>query len=151
MAAFMWNANPEKWSVVPPATDSWGALRDYVLDGSKYVYWSTPVHQKAVRVGDRAFIWRTKSPSGPNGIIAVGSVNENPRQLGVAPISLFKFPQRIDAAGWSESEAASPWKTGIQIEHVFWEKPLQVSFTASQGTLRQLTDDEVREAERQVR
>jgi hypothetical protein len=150
MAAFMWNANPAKWNVVPPATSSWEALKNYVLDGSKYVYWSTRVHQKVVKVGDRALIWRTGSRSGPSGIIAVGYVIESPRQLSVATKALFKFPERIEADGWSESEAPSLWKTGIRADRVFWNAPLQVPFTASQGTLRRLTDDEVREVESQI-
>jgi len=150
MAAFMWNANPEKWNVVPPSTDSWEALKNYVVDGSNYVYWSTPVLQKAIKVGDRAFIWRTKSPNGASGIIAVGHITESPRQLSAATKTLFKLPERIAAAGWSESEAPSPWKTGIRTDRVFWNAPLQVRFTASQGTLRRLTDDEVREAESQI-
>ena len=84
MAAFMWNANPEKWNVVPPSTNSWEALKNYVVDSSSYVYWSTPVLQKTIKVGDRAFIWRTRSPNGPSGIIAVGYVTEGPGQLSVA-------------------------------------------------------------------
>jgi hypothetical protein len=150
MAAFMWNANPEKWNVVPPSTDSWEALKNYVVDGSSYVYWSTPVHQKKIKVGDRAFIWRTKSSNGPSGIIAVGHVTESPRPLSVATTTLFTFPKRLGAAGWSESKAPSPWKTGIRIDRVFWNTPLQVGFAASQGTLLQLADAEVREAESQI-
>jgi hypothetical protein len=150
MAAFMWNANPEKWNVVPPSTDSWEALKDYVVDASNYVYWSTPVLQKVIKVGDRAFIWRTNSPNGKRGIIAAGQVTERPRQLSATTTTLFELPARIAAAGWSESEAPSPWKTGIRIDRVFWNSPLQVRFTASQGTLRRLADDEVREAESQI-
>jgi hypothetical protein len=94
MAAFMWNANPEKWNVVPSCTNSWEALRNYVIDHSNYVYWSTPVNQKAIKVGDRAFIWRTTSPKGPSGIIAVGQVAEGPRQLSATTTALFKFRER---------------------------------------------------------
>jgi hypothetical protein len=150
MAALMWNANPEKWNVVPPSTHSWEALKNYVVDSSNYVYWSTPVLQKPIKVGDRAFIWRTKSPKGPSGIIAVGHVAENPRQLSAATTALFALPERIEAVGWSEAEAPSTWKTGIRIDRIFWNTPLQVSFTAAQGTLRRLTDDEVRAAEKQI-
>jgi hypothetical protein len=150
MAAFMWNANPKKWNIVPPATSSWEALKNYVLDGSKYVYWSTPVLRKVVKVGDRAFIWRTGFPSGLSGIIAVGYVTESPRPLSVATKALFKLPERLKAAGWSESKAPSLWKTGIRTDRVFWNAPLRVPFTASQGILRRLTDDEVREVESQI-
>src|SRR5258708_27779700 len=105
MAAFMWNANPVKWNVVPPSTTSWEALKNYVVDDSNYVYWSTPALQKVIRVGDRALIWRTKSPNGPSGIIAVGRVAESPRQLSVVTTTLFDLPERIQAAGSSESKA----------------------------------------------
>jgi|SRR6185312_2177705 len=150
MAAFMWNANPQKWSVVPPSSSSWDALKSYIVDDSNYIYWSTPVLQSAIRVGDSALIWRTKSPNGPSGIIAVGRVAESPRQLSVATKPLFDHPKRIQAAGWSESAAPSAWKTGIRIDRVFWNSPLQVKFSASQGTLRRLTDDETRAVESQA-
>ena len=42
MAAFMWNANPTKWDVVPPSTSGWGALKNYLLDSSNYVVIGPP-------------------------------------------------------------------------------------------------------------
>jgi hypothetical protein len=150
MSAFMWNANPEKWDAVPPSSSRWDALRDYVLDTSSYVYWSTPVLQREIKVGDRAFIWRTQSQFGPNGIIAVGRVEEIPRQLNAATLSLFAQRTRVPAVGWNEANAPSPWKTGIHIDQVFWNAPLHVSFTAAQGTLRRLNDGEMREAEARI-
>jgi hypothetical protein len=143
MAAFMWNANPTKWDVVPPSTSGWDALKNYLLDSSNYVYWSTPVNQKAITAPDRAFIWRTKSHNGPSGIVAVGHVDEIPKLLTAASGSSFAYPGRITAAGWNEANAPSPWKTGIRIARVFWSDPLQVSFSAAQGTLRRLTDAEL--------
>jgi hypothetical protein len=80
MTGYIWNANPAKWNVVPPAIDSWDALKTYIIDPSAYVYWSTPVLQGRIRLGDDAFIWRTKYRSHENGIIAVGRVQEVPRQ-----------------------------------------------------------------------
>jgi IS30 family transposase len=53
MAAYIWNANPAKWNVVPPAMNSWDALEAYVTDQSRYVYWSTPVLHKSINVGAR--------------------------------------------------------------------------------------------------
>lgn len=150
MAAFMWNANPERWDVVPPSTSSWDALKDYLLDPSNYVYWSTPVLRGQIRSGDRAFIWRTQSPRGANGIVAIGRVKERPRQLTSTTVASFTQPKRLPAAGWDEAKAPSSWKTGIQVDQIFWNAPLRVSFTAAQGTLRQLNEDEVHEAERQA-
>lgn len=147
MAAFMWNANPSKWDAVPPGTSGWDALKDYLLDPSKYVYWSTPVHQKKISVGDRAFIWRTTFGHDPSGIIAVGRVEEAPLQLSAASASLFAHPARLPALGWSEAAAPSPWKTGISIDRVFWDMPLQVNFRPAQGTLRELTAAEVKSAD----
>lgn len=119
-----------------------------MLGKSGYVYWSTPTMYKDVKVGDRAFIWRTKSGIGPSGIIASGLVAEPPRQISARTLSLFDHPTRVPAAGWNETRAPLQWKTGIRIERVFWNAPLQVNFTASQGTVRRLTDEEVRGAER---
>jgi hypothetical protein len=57
MAGYIWNANPEKWNVVPPAMNNWDALKAYITDQSGYVYWSTPVLHKSIKVGDHAYIW----------------------------------------------------------------------------------------------
>jgi hypothetical protein len=150
MAGYVWNANPGKWNIVPPSTNSWDALKAYILDPSRYVYWSTPNLQRQIKVGDSAFIWRTKLGKNENGIIGVGRVAEAPRQLTHATAGLFAFPDRLSAAGWSESEALSPWKTGIRIESIFWNSPLQVSFTAWQGTVRQLTEEEIEAAQKMI-
>lgn|ERR1043166_8641266 len=147
MAAFMWNANPGMWDAVPPAVSGWDALEDYLLDASNYVYWSTPFHTKKIKVGDRAFIWRTTFDKGPSGIVAIGRVEETPRQLSSATASLFAYPGRIPAPGWSEANAPSLWKTGIRIERVFWNAPLQVNFRPAQGTLRELKVAEVQNAD----
>jgi hypothetical protein len=150
MAAFIWNANPVKWDVVPPATDGWGALRDYISDSSNFVYWSTPVRQKDIQEGDSAFIWRTKFSDRPSGIIVVGVVAERPRQLMGANLTNFSHPDRIKAAGWNEATAASLWKTGISIKKTYWENPLVVGLTISQGTVRGLRDDEVAVIDRAI-
>lgn len=150
MAAFIWNANPGKWDVVPPATDGWGALRDYISEPSNYVYWSTPARQKDIQVGDLAFIWRTKFADRPSGIIVVGVVAERPRQLTGANLANFDRPDKIKAAGWNEAAAPSLWKTGIAIKKTYWENPLIVGLTISQGTVRGLREDEFAEIERVI-
>jgi hypothetical protein len=142
MSAFIWNANPEKWNVVSPATSSWDALRDYVTDPTRYVYWSTRALWTKIQAGSRAYIWRTKFQNHPNGIIATGLVAEHPKDLS-AGIQQFARPDRIIAAGWNESMAPSSWKTGIQLDWVDWNAPITVAIKPQQGTNRTLTTDEV--------
>jgi hypothetical protein len=143
MAAFIWNANPGRWEIVPPATDGWTALMSYVCDPSRYVYWSTPMRQKDIQIGDQAYIWRTKFLDRLSGIIAVGVVAEKPRQLTNANFSNFERPDRLKAAGWNEANAPSVWKTGIEIQQTYWETPVAVGLTISQGTVRGLRGAEV--------
>ena len=125
MAAYIWNANPARWNVVPPAMASWDALRAYVSDQSGYVYWSTPALHNQVKAGDEAYIWRTKYREHENGIVAVGRVEEPPRLLNAATQRLFALPHRLRAAGWNETDAPSSWKTGIRITRKFWNAPLR--------------------------
>jgi hypothetical protein len=145
MAAYIWNANPGKWDLVPPSTDSWESLREYVSHESGYVYWSTPVLHRDIRKGDDAFLWRTNYKERQTGIIAVGSVEEAPRQLSFSSEKLFGVPDRIYAPGWKESSAPSQWKTGIRITSLFWNKPVQVGLRISQGTVRRLKPSEITE------
>lgn len=112
-AAILWTGNPDKW------TGS-GGMNSYVADKSAYVYWSTPARQcrhDEIQSGKRAYIWRTNSNSGPRGIIAVGTINEEPRQLSEGA-HRFSQPTRLDAPNWSEDRASSEWKTGISIAEV---------------------------------
>ena len=150
MAAFIWNANPGKVGRCA-ACDRWrGALRDYISEPSNYVYWSIPARQKDIQVGDLAFIWRTKFSDRQSGIVAAGVVAESPRQLTGVNLANFSRPDRIKAAGWNEATAPSPWKTGIAIRKIYWEKPLAVGLAISQGTVRGLSDDEVAEIDRAI-
>jgi hypothetical protein len=142
MAAYIWNANPAKWNIVPPASDSWESLKAYVTDPSKFVYWSTPALQAHILVGDAAFIWRTQYKGHANGIIALGYVEERPQDLSLSS-SHFLHSGRLMAAGWNEAAAPSSWKTGIRLCATFWDSPLQAPTKPSQGTVRTLTDDEV--------
>ena len=105
MEAYIWNANPAKWNVVPPATNSWDALKAHINDQSGYVYWSTPVLHSKIKIGDGAFIWRTKYRDHENGIVAIGRVEEVPRQLSPSTQGLFALQQRLLAAGWNEAQA----------------------------------------------
>lgn len=147
MTAFIWNANPAKWHVVPPAHDSWEALRAYVVDESRYVYWATPALKGVIRPGDKAYLWRTHYKSEPSGIIATGVVAERPNDLQF-PTRPFDLPERLEASGWNEAAATSSWKTGIKITDVFWTDPVIVPIKPSQGTVRTLSDEEIREIEK---
>lgn len=113
-AAFMWCGNPNKW------TGS-GSMASYVADTSRYVYWSTPPRQcrhDEILVGKRAYIWRTLSDDGPRGIIATGTVAENPRRYLANTARLFAHPERLDEPNWKEEQASSEWKTGLSMLEV---------------------------------
>ena len=109
--ALMWCGNPNKWF-------GSGSMESYVADGSQYVYWSTPPRQCShdeIQSGKRAYIWRTASNAGPRGIIAIGTVAEEPRQYSPTGVHLFAWPDRL---GFGEEAASSGWKTGISINEV---------------------------------
>lgn len=150
MTAFMWNANPGKWNVIAPHKDGWDAVCAYVLDPESYVYWSTPQLSKEIKVGDYAVIWRTIHKKGPNGVVAIGRVEEQPRQLTVSTKHLFKFPARLAAAGWDETVAPSPLKTGIRIQKTFWHDPINTGVSPRQGTVVRLSEKDLAEITREV-
>ena len=104
---FIWQGNPKKWH------DSRGMSAD-VVHKSQYIYWSTPQYHDEIRVGDRAYIWRSLG-DGPRGIIAIGTVAEPPREYLPHTMSQFKHPERI---GPGEEAASSRWKTGISLSEV---------------------------------
>lgn len=143
MSAYMWNARIHMWTNVPLPRDRLDAIRIYLLDRSDYIYWSTNCHLSKIRVGDQAFIWRTKSTLASNGIVAVGRVSEIPTLLTKSSITKFKKPERIYASGWDESNATSDYKTGITIEERFWDNPIWVPIKPMQGTLRELKKIEI--------
>src|SRR5215472_13452795 len=68
----------------------------------------------AMRLGDKAFIWRALG-DGPRGIIAAGIVAERPREYLPHTISQFRYPERLSPG---EEAASSKWKTGISISEV---------------------------------
>jgi hypothetical protein len=111
-SAIIWSGNPDKWQ-------GGGGMESYIADPGEYVYWSTPPRQcrhENIRVGLRAYIWRTNSRgSGPRGIIAVGIVKEIPLPLLPGNMHLFARPERLGDPKWSEQDASSEWKTGIRI------------------------------------
>lgn len=130
------------WKVVPPFADSLAVLKAYVTDPCAYVYWSTPRLTDEIRQGDLAFLYCTVDNQG---IIARGIVEERPRQLLPAEAPAFAFPDRLTPAGWDETVAPSPWKTGIRIARTFWDAPLVApGFRPGQGTVNRLSEAEVR-------
>jgi hypothetical protein len=154
-AAFLWQANPNRW------TGS-GSLESYIADESGYVYWSTPPEQcrhDRFRIGDRAYLWRTRSNSGPRGIIAIGTVAELPKQLLPGGEPLFARPKRLASHG-DEHAASSEWKTGIVISdvrlraetgmltHEVLVEVLPRLARGAQGTVFEIDDDQNRRIER---
>ena len=122
MAAIAFQANPDRW------TED-GTMRDYLENEDKYIYWSTPEHEVShtrVRIGTRALIVRTASTGrfGPRAIIAVGTVEESPQKYQPGNESKFLFPTRLKSPG-GEHAASSPWKTGIRLAEVRWERGIQ--------------------------
>jgi hypothetical protein len=143
MAAFIWNTNPQMWSVAPPFADSFDVLKAYVCDPSAYVYWSTPRHQLEIAVGDAAYILRTPHERGPSGIVACGVVEEPPQQLVAGGSVRFVHAPRLAPPGWDEAVAPSSWKTGIRIEFTFWDAPLDAGRAPAIGSVERLSDADV--------
>ena len=150
MPAFVWNTNPRMWKVVPPFADSWDVLKAYIVDPSAYVYWSTPQHQKEIKIGDAAYILCTVDRHGDHGIVACGRVEEIPRQLTPMNASQFAFPPRLTPPGWDEEVAPSSWKTGIRIERTFWDDPLAKGLHPAQLGIGRLSEDEVKAIESEI-
>jgi len=147
MPGFVWNTNHLMWKVVPPFTDSWDVLKAYIVDPCAYVYWSTPRLQDEIEVGAPAYIFRTVDKQG---IVARGRVEETPRQLGPATISLFAFPDRLTPAGWDEGVAPSSWKTGIRIERTFWDEPINPGLQPAQGSVGRLSEEVLKAIEGEI-
>jgi hypothetical protein len=143
MAAFIWNTNPRMWSVAPPFADSFDVLKAYICDPSAYVYWSTPRHQDEIALGDAAFILRTPHERGPSGIVACGIVEEAPQQLVAGGSVRFLYAPRLAPPGWDEAVAPSSWKTGIRIQHTFWDAPLDAGRAPAIGSVERLSDADV--------
>src|SRR5258708_3892458 len=140
MPAFVWSTNHRMWSVVPPFTDSWDVLKAYIMDPSAYVYWSTPRLQDEIAVGAVAYIFRTVDSSG---VVACGVVEEAPKALSAATMSLFAFPDRLTPPGWDEAVAPSAWKTGIRIQRTHWDDPLAKRWSPAHGAVSRLTDNDI--------
>src|SRR5262249_18285721 len=148
--AFVWNTNPRMWKVVPPFADCWDVLKAYITDPSAYVYWSTPRLQNEIQVGDIAYILCTVHRNGEHGIVARGVVEEIPRQLTPESVGRFAFSPRLTPPGWDESVAPSSWKTGIRIETTFWDAPVGAAVIPPHGTVRRLTDDDLKAIESEI-
>jgi hypothetical protein len=127
MNAWLWTASPNLWRAGLGMT-GFEALRMYLEDESGIVYWATPKFRENIRAGDTAYIWRTKrSPrDDQNGIVAVGEVTETPHEFNGDNGHEFGNPEQLESAGWDEGRATSEWKTGIRIERLFWNTPVNV-------------------------
>jgi len=96
------------------------AIDDYVARYPELIYWRTPRYASEIRVGDRAFLWR----SGPEaGAIAIGTVVELP-----TPGTKVKHPEALGTDLW-RATAPDPdeVKTGIHLD--------EIRLTAEEGML----------------
>jgi hypothetical protein len=147
MPAFVWNTNHRMWRIVPPFTDSLSVLKSYILDPSAYVYWSTPRLTDEIAAGDAAYILCTVDNEG---IVAQGVVEEAPRRLTPATAGAFAYPERLTPAGWTETVAPSPWKTGIRLTRAFWDAPVKAGVRPASGGIGRLSEAEVKRIESEL-
>lgn len=143
MNAWLWKCDPMLWNDAANLK-RYEAVERYLENESKYVYWATPQFTDKVKVGDRAFIWRTGSG---NGIVAAGTVAEKPQEYTGHNESQFKFKELLEPPGWDEKNTKSKWKTGMIIEATFWHKPIYVSQLVTEGTIQRLGNDQLRQIE----
>ena len=147
MPAYVWNTNHLMWKVVPPFADSLSVLKAYIVDPSRYVYWSTRRFHDEIKVGDAAYILCTVDNEG---IVAQGRVAEAPRLLNPTNAAAFAHPARLSPPGWDEGVAPSSWKTGIAIERTFWDAPVYRAMRPAQGAVGRLSDDQVSVIESEI-
>jgi hypothetical protein len=147
MGAWLWTGNPNRWKANPSVT-GYEAMRSYLEDECGYVYWATPKNRDRVEVGDCAYIWRSKSQyDDRNGIVAVGTVEEKPREYTGHNKDEFRYPKRIEAAGWDEDRASSRWKTGIKIQQNLWTRALYVPGLVVRESINPLSNEQCRQIE----
>ena len=143
MNAWLWKCDPMLWNDAANLK-RYEVVERYLENESKYVYWATPQFTDKVRVGDRAFIWRTGSG---NGIVAAGTVAEKPQEYAGRNGGQFKFKELLEPPGWDEKNTKSKWKTGISIEATFWHKPIYVSQLVTEGTIQRLGNNQLLQIE----
>jgi hypothetical protein len=76
MNAWLWKCDPMLWNDTRNLS-RYEAVEKCLEHKSKRVYWATPEYKEKVKVGDRAFIWRTGAGGG---IVAAGTVAEKPQE-----------------------------------------------------------------------
>jgi hypothetical protein len=143
MNAWLWKCDPMLWNDSQNLS-RYEVVEKYLEHKSKRVYWATPEFKDKVKVGDRAFIWRTGAGGG---IVAVGTVAEKPQEYTGRNGSQFEVEEQLEPPGWDEKKAKSKWKTGINIEATFWHKPIHVSQLVISGTIQHLSKDQRRQIE----
>ncbi|MGH9959556.1 MAG: EVE domain-containing protein, partial [Pyrinomonadaceae bacterium] len=108
--AWVFQGSPDKYGI-----------DDYVARYPELIYWRTPRYAAEIKVGDRAFIWRSGTDSGA---VAIGSVVEVP-----TPGTKVKHPEALGDDLWSvEKPDLSEARTGIRLD--------EVRLTASEQMLR---------------
>jgi len=100
------------------------AIDDYVARYPELIYWRTPRYASEIRVGDRAFLWRSGTDAGA---IAIGTVVEAPTSG-----TRVKHPEALGTELWRATPPESEeLKTGIHLD--------EVRLTAEESMLRRDT------------
>jgi hypothetical protein len=154
MTSYLWKADPMIWGDKQSSdAERFDALGRYICDPKKYVYWATPIgpndlkdqaEREAIEKCDKAYIWRCKSIIGKNGIVAVGVVDDLPKEYTPASKYTFIHPCRLDDPDWDEKNATDKYKTGIRIISAdYWYDPLKPpGLSPRPGTVRKLDGPE---------
>jgi len=86
-------------------------IDDYLARFATMIYWHTPRYGKEIRIGDRAFIWRSGTHAGA---IAIGSIVEEP-----TPGNAVRHPEALGEALWhGEKPDPGELKTGIRLDEL---------------------------------
>ncbi|WP_165483170.1 HNH endonuclease [Legionella genomosp. 1] len=106
--SWLFQANPQRFDI-----------NQYLINCSKhndYIYFQINQHKQDIKMGDTAFIWRTKSDSkNPRGIIACGLIEE------INPRNKITYPKALEENLWSDKKDIneSGLVAGIKIVQIY--------------------------------
>ena len=86
-------------------------IDDYLSRYPALIYWRTPKHEREIRLGDQAYIWRAGSRAG---VVAVGQIIELPVER-----SQVRFEEALSDHLWHEKRPDPSEKVvGIEIDEI---------------------------------